>query len=93
MGMIPGGLRPGLMIRIIGEMNHYDRFNVDLQTGASLMDDINLHLSVRPQEQAIVRNHRVHNTFGQEERSGGCPIQYGQHFEILILAEMEQFKV
>lgn len=56
-------------------------------------DDINLHLSVRPNEQAIVRNHMVHQVWGPEERYGGCPISYGQPFEILILAENDQFKV
>lgn len=71
------------------------RFNVDIKTGPVLApsDDINFHLSVRPNENAIVRNHMVHQTFGPEERYGGCPIHFGQPFEILILAEVEQFKV
>lgn len=58
-------------------------------------DDKIMHLSVRPTEDAIVRNHWVksHKTWGAEERDGGCPIQFGQIFEILILAEVEQFKV
>lgn len=57
-------------------------------------DDINVHLSVRPNEGAIVRNHMMHHSWGEiEERYGGCPIQYGQRFEILILAEVDQFKV
>lgn len=68
---------------------------MDIKTGPVLTpsDDINLHLSVRPNENAIVRNHMVHQTFGPEERYGGCPINFGQQFEILILAEVEQFKV
>lgn len=68
---------------------------MDLKTGPVLQpsDDINMHLSVRPNEQAIVRNHMVRQAWGSEERYGGCPIGYGQQFEILILAETEQFKV
>lgn len=72
-----------------------NRFNVDLKTGPVLQpsDDINLHLSVRPNEHAIVRNNLVRQGWGSEERHGGCPIGYGQQFEILILAESDQFKV
>lgn len=71
------------------------RFNIDVKTGPILQpsDDINLHLSVRPSENAIIRNHMAHQVWGAEERFGGCPINYGQPFEILILAESEQFKV
>lgn len=56
-------------------------------------DDVNMHLSVRPNEGAIVRNHMVSQSWAAEERHGGCPIQYGERFEILILAESNQFKV
>lgn len=79
----------------MGEFNIRYRFNVDIKTGPILQpaDDVNLHLSVRPNEQAIVRNNMVHQGWGAEERHGGCPIGYGQPFEILILAESDQFKV
>lgn len=68
---------------------------MELKAGPILQpsDDVNLHLSVRPNEQAIVRNHMVRQSWGPEERLGGCPIGYGQQFEILILAEAEQYKV
>lgn len=71
------------------------RFRIDIKTGAVIApsDDINLHLSVRPNNNAIVRNHMVRHEWGSEERLGGCPIPYGHKFEILILAETEQFKV
>ncbi|XP_031634690.1 galectin-9B-like [Contarinia nasturtii] len=94
LGLIPSGLHHGLMIRINGEMLRHDRFNIDIKTGPiiSPSDDINLHLSVRPNENAIVRNHFV-QAWGPEERMGGCPIQYGERFEILILAEAEHFKI
>lgn len=68
---------------------------MEIRTGPILQpsDDVNMHLSVRPNEGAIVRNHMVNQTWADEERLGGCPIQYGQRFEILILAELNQFKV
>lgn len=68
---------------------------MDIKTGPILnpSDDVNLHLSVRPNEHAIIRNNMVHQGWGAEERHGGCPIGYGQPFEILILAESDQFKV
>jgi len=95
LGLIPGGLRHGLMIRVTGEMLHHDRFDVEIKSGPVLTpsDDINVHLSVRPNEGAIVRNHMTHHSWGVEERFGGCPIQYGQRFEILLLAETDQFKI
>jgi len=96
LALIPGGLRHGVMIRIKGQMTaHHNRFAVNIQTGPALRpcDDINLHLSVRPSEHVIVRNHMVRQIWGTEERYGNCPISQGQFFEILILAETNAFKV
>lgn len=71
------------------------RFIINIQTGAALepSDDKNLHLSIRPSERIIVRNHMANRNWGAEERNGGCPIVAGQSFEILILAETDSFKV
>lgn len=71
------------------------RFLMNIQTGPALQphDDINIHLSVRPREHAIVRNHMANNTWGTEEKHGGMPIEPDHSFEILILAENDQFKV
>lgn len=82
-------------VYLIGVNPLRNRFNLDLKTGPVLQpsDDISMHLSVRPNEHAIVRNTLVHQGWGAEERHGGCPIAYGQQFEILILAESDQFKV
>lgn len=63
---------------------------MDIKNGG---DDINLHLSIRPDKGTIVRNHMVRHQWGTEETFGGCLIGYNQAFEILILAELEQFKV
>ncbi|KAJ6633919.1 Galectin-7, partial [Pseudolycoriella hygida] len=68
---------------------------INLQTGAATRprDDTALHLSVRPTEPVIVRNHYENKVWGTEERFGGCPINPGQPFEILILAESTAFKI
>lgn len=73
----------------------HQSFTINLQTGAATRprDDVALHLSVRPTEPVIVRNHWENKAWGVEERFGGCPIHPGQPFEILILAESSAFKV
>lgn len=70
-------------------------FTINFQTGprTSPRDDSALHLSVRPVESVIVRNHHENNVWGTEERFGGCPIYPGQPFEMLILAESTGYKV
>lgn len=56
-------------------------------------DDVMLHLSVRPQENCIIRNHFKNQTWGAEERFGGNPIQAHQSFEISIVTEHSQFRI
>lgn len=72
-----------------------NRFIVNIQSTPAIspLDDVNLHLSVRPNENDIVRNHHTQHNWGPEERSGACPIQYSSTFELLILAEHDKFKV
>ncbi|KAG4070144.1 hypothetical protein HA402_013387 [Bradysia odoriphaga] len=96
LGLIPGGVRSGTMLRINGMMPYGgNRFSIYLQTGAAIRprDDTALQLSVRPTEPVIVRNHYENKNWGTEERFGGCPIYPGQSFEILILAEPAAFKI
>jgi len=96
LGLIPGGVRHGTIIRINGLMPYGgNRFGINLQTGAATRprDDSALHLSVRPTEPVIVRNHCENQVWGTEERFGGCPIYPGQSFEILILAEYSAYKI
>lgn len=97
MGKIPGGLSHGVMIRIRAHISHVlTRFiQINVQTGPALgpSDDINLHLSIRPDQNVIVRNHLKNQAWGTEERTGGCPVQRGQIMEMLILAQSHCFKV
>lgn len=77
------------------EIELFYSFTINLQTGAATgpRDDTALHMSVRPTDPVIVRNHYENKVWGTEERFGGCPIYPGQPFEILILAESTAFKV
>lgn len=72
-----------------------NRFNIHLQSGASVKprDNCPLHISVRPNDCTIVRNHLENQFWGVEERYGSCPISAGQSFEILILSEATAYKV
>ncbi|GAB0089503.1 Galectin [Sergentomyia squamirostris] len=96
LGLIPGGLRVGQMIRVKGIINyHGNRFQINIQTGPALRprDDVGIHLSVRPHDHTVVRNTMVNNIWQTEERHGGCPLRPGQSFDILILAEYSCYKV
>lgn len=96
LGLVPGGLRSGSMVRIKGVVNnHGERCQINIQTGAALnpRDDVVLHISIRPNESAIVRNTLQNQVWGTEERWGGCPIAYGQVFDVLVLAEVNQWKI
>lgn len=52
-----------------------------------------LHLSIRPSENVIVRNHWQNKSWGTEERNGDFPILTNETFEIIILAEEIQYKI
>ncbi|XP_001657305.2 galectin-9 isoform X2 [Aedes aegypti] len=96
LGLVPGGLRHGSMVRIKGIINnHGERCQINIQTGAALnpRDDVTLHISIRPNEAAIVRNTLQNQVWGAEERYGGCPISYGQSFDVLVLVEVNQYKI
>lgn len=68
---------------------------INIQSGAALAprDDVLLHISVRPQENVIVRNHLKNQVWGAEERYGGNPIQAHQSFEFAITAEHSQYRI
>lgn len=96
LGLIPGGLRHGSMLRIKGIINnHGERCQINIQTGAATnpRDDVTLHISIRPNDAAIVRNTLQSQVWGAEERYGGCPISYGQSFDVLVLVEVNQYKL
>ncbi|XP_060528478.1 trithorax group protein osa-like [Cylas formicarius] len=95
-GDIPGGLAPGKMIRIQGVTHpESDRFNINLQAGPSAKprDDTALHISVRLNQGYIARNNYKDGSWGDEQGSGSLPIGLAQSFEILILVDLNHFKI
>jgi Galactoside-binding lectin len=51
------------------------------------------HMSIRPRDGVIVRNHLQNGQWGMEERYGPCRIRKNETFEIIILAELQHYKI
>ncbi|XP_070571366.1 galectin-8-like [Ptychodera flava] len=96
-GQIRNGMRPGKMISIQGVVpRNADRFHFNLQVGASTKPraDVAFHLAVRMKEGVIVRNTLENEKWQTEERAVTCfPFKAGENFELLILAEKENYKI
>lgn len=94
-----GSLRifPGTLVKVSGRARpNATRFAINFQTGPSLnpRDDLALHLSPCFTPPRIVRNSLQHGAWGLEEAWGnGSILSPHQPFEIIILAEPEQFKI
>ncbi|VDP47055.1 unnamed protein product [Soboliphyme baturini] len=75
----------------------YFRFAVNLQCGCSAnpRDDIALHLSPRfdGNLSRVVRNSLQQQNWGSEESIGHFPFALGKPFEILILVQLDHFKI
>ena len=72
-------------------------FTIDLiqtQPSSYSDDDIDLRLKVQlEQPQVVVRNSRIGNIWGVEERGGGMPFSPGQPFTVMVVAQMYGFEV
>ncbi|XP_053689821.1 galectin-7-like [Sabethes cyaneus] len=92
--LVPGGLPPGSLIRTRGVV-HEGFCHIDLQTGSEPYPnvDIALHIIIRPSWNQVVRNTFQNRAWGTEETDGGCPIRYGQRFELLILVLANMFRI
>jgi hypothetical protein len=74
----------------------YSRCQIDFvqnPTTTSVDQNIIFHISVRPSENAIIRNHYEFGRWGHEERYGQFRIRKHEAFEIYVLAEHEYYKV
>ncbi|XP_055741824.1 galectin-3-like [Salvelinus fontinalis] len=89
------GLYDKMMLTIMGQIKpNAKQFTVNFLRG----NDIAFHLNTRFNEggkQAVVRNHKVGERWGKEERhtQGGFPFMAGQSFEMKILIMFEEYKV
>lgn len=71
------------------------RCNIDFVSSPVLNTTQNIifHISIRPHENAIVRNHFENGRWGHEERYGKYKVRHHETFEIYILADHEFFKI
>ncbi|XP_073445836.1 galectin-9-like isoform X2 [Dendrobates tinctorius] len=91
---IHGGLFPCKVIVIRGAVaaHHPQRFHIDL----TFCGGIAFHFNPRFNENTIVRNSRLNNCWGKEERDlhcGGLCFAPGQSFVIEIICEHHNFRV
>ncbi|TSK58027.1 Galectin-3 [Bagarius yarrelli] len=91
----PRGIYNKLMLTIKGQVKPDAKmFTINFLRG----NDIALHINPRFNEggkQVLVRNHKLGDHWGQEERTLQAPFPFvaGQHFEMKILCTIEEFKV
>ena len=99
--MIPGGLRPGLLISITGHPSAgAKRFEVNFVVGQTidpyngLNSDIAFHFNPRFSQKQVIRNARQIMIWGKEEvLPHHMPLTVGSPFELLFLIEQTGFKV
>ncbi|XP_069828565.1 galectin-9-like [Dendropsophus ebraccatus] len=90
---IYGGLFPSKVIVIRGAVaaHHPKRFHVNLRFGGGIA----FHFNPRFDEQTIVRNSCLNDSWGSEERQLNCGMCFapGQNFVIEIVCEHHHFRV
>uniref|UniRef100_A0A8C0WC25 Galectin n=1 Tax=Castor canadensis TaxID=51338 RepID=A0A8C0WC25_CASCN len=89
---ICGGLYPSKSIIVSGTvLPSAKRFHINLCSGS----DIAFHLNPRFDENAVVRNTQIRNSWGSEERSLSqkMPFNRGQNFLVWIMCEGHCFRV
>lgn len=80
-----GGLSQGMVICFSGRpTNSPHRFNFDMACGSYPNADVGLHVSVRFDQYAVVRNSFINQNWGNEERGGIFPFQSAVNFDIVI---------
>jgi hypothetical protein len=91
---VPMNVFPGRVITIAGRVeNNASRFEINLLSGNHQGADVAFHFNPRFDQREAVRNSCQGGDWGAEEKSGGFPLQPGQHFEIQIVCFPEHYQV
>lgn len=91
---IPGGIYDGKMIEIKGRIPYgADRIGINLVTGFDPNSDKALHLSIRFDQNCVVRNHQEYGQWGREERLGVFPFSIGRDFTMMIAVERNNYRI
>ena len=90
---IPGGLRPGLKVTMIGKPAiGFDSFAIEFVKSAT--NEVAMQVNPRNRERAVVRNARLLNGWGHEERtSPAFPFVFGTSFVLTIRVEHNRFVI
>lgn len=93
------GLTPSTVkaIYIQGTAPPHERFAIDFVDSFQpnfLLDNIPLHMSVRFEDQMVVRNAKIGEGWkNEEENDGGMPFHAGKPFSVTIFAQRETFEI
>lgn len=73
----------------------FTRCSIDFINSPALHinQDVAFHISIRPKDKVIVRNHFQNGNWAMEERYGECRVKKNDTFEIVILAEFQHYKI
>ncbi|XP_062558511.1 galectin-7-like isoform X2 [Armigeres subalbatus] len=96
MGRLPTEMQPGCRIRIRGVISRPSGdCRIHLQSGDSLdpMDDVALHLNLRPTTREILRNSCTAGQWGHEERAANSPINFDDDFDLVIGADSGGYNI
>lgn len=84
-----------MMIHSSDDSCFFVRCTIDFINSPALHtnQDIAFHISIRPKDKVIVRNHYQNGYWAMEERYGECRVKKNATFEIVILAEFQHYKI
>ncbi|XP_034148864.1 galectin-9 isoform X2 [Esox lucius] len=88
--ILAGGVYPGKNITVQGTVNYNaERFAVNLRFNSGVA----LHFNPRFNDNVVVRNSFLNESWGPEEKIGGMPFFRGQPFMLTIICDTQYYRV